>query len=327
MFTILGLISSFIGMGGLVLAIVSLFPLNGYNIFLTSSTIIKLILFEYDRLSTLSIITTTTAVNLQQPPQYIFINISKEVLFYLLFLTASSMASVLHNITTFVAFCQCQWLTLRSKETEEVLAEEEAAAAATAVSAEEVGAACVAEREEESARRKAVVGDDIEGQEDSQERKKYINNSHVHKDMTSIADHRHRRRRKPWFVRLFCLTLMTELFVALLGTQLTMNKAKEIDASVIPLTIQTDTLFSCGILWITSLSIVFFSFIILFASFCILIGSYQQCNKTPKKTRRGMRSSVTTHPLQQPSASPTISHDEDDDNNEEENERRPLLLN
>lgn len=47
------------------------------------------------------------------------------------------------------------------------------------------------------------------------------------------------------------------------------------DVQVIPLEIQNNAFISCAILWINYLSIILFSLILLFASFCILIGSHK----------------------------------------------------
>lgn len=84
----IGLLLSFIGMAGLVLSIISLIPLNGYNIYTTVITSIKLLQFEYER--------TNEDWTL----------VSQDAKIYLIFLAGSCFSSLFEIITTFIACCR-----------------------------------------------------------------------------------------------------------------------------------------------------------------------------------------------------------------------------
>ncbi|KAL7313113.1 hypothetical protein PS15m_006898 [Mucor circinelloides] len=79
-------------------------------------------------------------------------------------------------------------------------------------------------------------------------------------------------QHKSWFLRFTCLTLLIQMATSIFGTHL-IYKIKP-DIQVIPLEIQYNASISCAILWISYLAIILFSVVLLFASFCILIGSH-----------------------------------------------------
>lgn len=89
----IGLISSFIGMAGLVLSIVSLIPLNSYNLYTTLDTLLKLILFEQKR---------------TDQDDWHNIQLSPNAKLYFIFLSCSFLSSVSVIITTFIACCRHQ---------------------------------------------------------------------------------------------------------------------------------------------------------------------------------------------------------------------------
>lgn len=80
----IGLLLSFIGMAGLVLSIVSLLPLNGYNIYLTTITVLKLVEFEKE--------------------EWFY----QDAQIYLIFLAGSFISSLLEILVTFVACCRTE---------------------------------------------------------------------------------------------------------------------------------------------------------------------------------------------------------------------------
>jgi hypothetical protein len=80
----IGLLLSFIGMAGLVLSIVSLLPLNGYNIYTTTITVLRLLEFEKEEW------------------------FSQDAKIYLIFLAGSFFSSVMEIMVTFLACCRTE---------------------------------------------------------------------------------------------------------------------------------------------------------------------------------------------------------------------------
>lgn len=87
----IGLLLSFVGMAGLVLSIVSLLPLNGYNIYTATLTVLRLVELEQD------------------DDEW-----SQDAKLYLLFLAGSSFASLMEIMATLAACCRTE-----TKETDQ----------------------------------------------------------------------------------------------------------------------------------------------------------------------------------------------------------------
>lgn len=88
----IGLLLSFIGMAGLVLSIISLLPLNGYNIYTTVITSSQLLQFELAK----------TNGDWKQ------IELSSDAKIYFIFLAGSLFSSLFVIILTFTACCRHQ---------------------------------------------------------------------------------------------------------------------------------------------------------------------------------------------------------------------------
>lgn len=88
--TTIGLIFSVIGMAGLVLSIISLLPVNFYNIYLASQTVFELLLFEHERTN----------------KEWQDITFSNEAKLFLTFLCGSILSSILEIVTTLFACCR-----------------------------------------------------------------------------------------------------------------------------------------------------------------------------------------------------------------------------
>lgn len=86
----IGLLLSFIGMAGLVLSIISLLPLNGYNIYTTVITSLKLLQFEHERTH----------------EEWRNIELSQDAKIYLIFLTGSCLSSFFEILLTLIACCR-----------------------------------------------------------------------------------------------------------------------------------------------------------------------------------------------------------------------------
>lgn len=89
----IGFISSFIGMAGLVLTIISLIPLNSYNLYTTLDTMLQLIAFERERTG-------------QDHDDWQHIQLSSTAKAYAAFLSFSFLSSMLVILTTFIACCR-----------------------------------------------------------------------------------------------------------------------------------------------------------------------------------------------------------------------------
>ncbi|KAK4518414.1 uncharacterized protein ATC70_008631 [Mucor velutinosus] len=189
----IGFISSFIGMAGLVLTIISLIPLNSYNLYTTLDTLLQLISFELKRAG---------------QDEWHPIQLSSTAILYVIFLSFSFLSSVLVIFTTCIACCRHQ--TFQPQQTN--------------------------------------------------------NNSTHSAKYEKITQH------KSWFLRFTCVALLIQMAASIFGTHL-IYKVKP-DIQEMPLEIQYNVSISCAILWISYLAIIVFSLVLLFASFCILIGSH-----------------------------------------------------
>ncbi|KAI8983071.1 hypothetical protein BDB01DRAFT_850896 [Pilobolus umbonatus] len=88
--TSIGLLLGFLGMAGIVLSIISLIPLNGYNIYMSTTTLIKLARIEYGR---------------THDWWYAF---SYDAKLYLIFLFGSALSSIFEILLSFMACCAHQ---------------------------------------------------------------------------------------------------------------------------------------------------------------------------------------------------------------------------
>lgn len=86
----IGLIFSVIGMGGLVLSVLSLLPVNFYNIYIASQTMFELLLFEHERTN----------------KEWQDITFSNEAKLFFIFLSGSIVSSLLEIISTVFACCR-----------------------------------------------------------------------------------------------------------------------------------------------------------------------------------------------------------------------------
>ncbi|KAL9539131.1 hypothetical protein MBANPS3_010451 [Mucor bainieri] len=198
----IGFISSFIGMAGLVLTIVSLIPLNSYNLYTTLETLLQLISFELKRTG---------------QDDWHHLQLSSTATLYVVFLSFSFLSSVLVILSTCVACCRHQTFHQQQQQQQQSL--------------------------------------------------QNSNNNHS----THSAKYEKIIQHKSWFLRFICLTLLIQMATSIWGTHL-IYKIQP-DHQVIPLEIQYNVSISCAILWISYLAIILFSLVLLFASFCILIGS------------------------------------------------------
>ncbi|KAI7906332.1 uncharacterized protein BX663DRAFT_496055 [Cokeromyces recurvatus] len=82
----IGILFSFIGMVGLILSIITLVPLNGYNLYTTFNASTKLLLFE-----------------IQRNDDWQHLILSRDAKLYFIFLFGSFMSSILAIMTTFIA--------------------------------------------------------------------------------------------------------------------------------------------------------------------------------------------------------------------------------
>ncbi|KAI9361083.1 hypothetical protein BD770DRAFT_384142 [Pilaira anomala] len=183
----IGLLLSFIGMAGLVLSIVSLLPVNVYNMYLTTLTVLKLVEFEKENW------------------------FYQDAQIYLIFLAGSFVSSLFEIFTTFLACAQ-------TGKSHQVMLDQESC------------------------------------------------NSHNNSSVIT--------KKKSWFIRIICFTLLIQILFSILGAHI----IYKIKSENIPLEIQQEIFLSCAILWINYLSLTVFCFILLFASFFILIG------QQPKKS-------------------------------------------
>lgn len=99
----IGLILSIIGMAGVVLSIISLLPVNLYNIYIASQTVFELVLFEHER----------TNKEWQDIP------FSNEAKLFFMFLIGSIVSSILEIISTLFACCQHGTIHLKRKSSYE----------------------------------------------------------------------------------------------------------------------------------------------------------------------------------------------------------------
>ncbi|KAI8646350.1 hypothetical protein BD408DRAFT_410079 [Parasitella parasitica] len=109
---------------------------------------------------------------------------------------------------------------------------------------------------------------------------------------TSTTSKHQRTLHKSWFLRFICLALLIQIATSIFGTHLVYRI--KTDVQVIPLEIQHNAFITCAILWINYLSIIIFSLILLFASFCILIGSHKHASAAatispPSLRRQGIQ--------------------------------------
>ncbi|KAI8347666.1 hypothetical protein BD560DRAFT_450417 [Blakeslea trispora] len=210
----LGLILSFIGMTGLVLSIVTLLPINAYNIYTTITTICKLLAFEQKR----------TNKDWEE--------LSPEAILYLVFLSGSCCSSMFEIGATFLVCGRHQ----------------------------------VSKEEQEGTNRDSELATQQLGM------KQYHGNAMLDHPSTQRPISRYDPRTS-WFIRIIGFTILLQIIFSLLGTHI-LFKLKS-DISVIPKEIQDNTYISCAILWINYVSLLVFCFVLLFASFCILIGAHR----------------------------------------------------
>ncbi|KAI8330668.1 hypothetical protein EDC96DRAFT_528093 [Choanephora cucurbitarum] len=80
-------------------------------------------------------------------------------------------------------------------------------------------------------------------------------------------------QRTSWFIRIIGFTILLQIVFSLLGTHILLKLKRDI--LVIPKEVQDNAYISCAILWINYVSLLVFCFVLLFASFCILIGAHR----------------------------------------------------
>jgi cytochrome c biogenesis protein CcdA len=97
----IGLLTSFIGMAGLVLSIISLLPLNGYNIYTTIITTINLLQFEHERTN----------------QEWKDLQLSQDAQIYLIFLLGSFLSSLFEIVLTFAACFRHQHRSVHEEDT------------------------------------------------------------------------------------------------------------------------------------------------------------------------------------------------------------------
>ncbi|OAD04224.1 hypothetical protein MUCCIDRAFT_108042 [Mucor lusitanicus CBS 277.49] len=232
----IGFISSFIGMAGLVLTIISLIPLNSYNIYTTLDTLLQLISFELKRTG---------------QSDWHHLQLSSTATLYAIFLSCSFLSSMLVILSTCIACCRHQTFQQQQQQQQQ---------------------------------------------------------THTHSaKYEKIIQH------KSWFLRFTCLTLLIQMATSIFGTHL-IYKIQP-DPHVIPLEIQHNVSLSCAILWISYLAIILFSLVLLFASFCILIGSHTY------------RPNTTSTPVSAGPASPSSSvRRRQQEIQDMDDETRPLMI-
>ncbi|KAL0141280.1 hypothetical protein V8B55DRAFT_1487656 [Mucor lusitanicus] len=207
----IGFISSFIGMAGLVLTIISLIPLNSYNIYTTLDTLLQLISFELKRTG---------------QSDWHHLQLSSTATLYAIFLSCSFLSSMLVILSTCIACCRHQTFQQQQQQQQQ---------------------------------------------------------THTHSaKYEKIIQHKS------------CI---------------------QPDPHVIPLEIQHNVSLSCAILWISYLAIILFSLVLLFASFCILIGSHTY------------RPNTTSTPVSAGPASPSSSvRRRQQEIQDMDDETRPLMI-
>ncbi|KAI9470639.1 MAG: hypothetical protein EXX96DRAFT_585173 [Benjaminiella poitrasii] len=95
-----------------------------------------------------------------------------------------------------------------------------------------------------------------------------------------------KQRRRSWLLRFTCFTLLLQIIFSLFGAHI-IYKIKS-KTEIIPLDIQQDTMLSFAILCLSYLSLVTFSVVLLFASFCILLSAkYHQWQKSQQQESSG----------------------------------------